>query len=196
MSVPENMLKDAYAYDANGYLDGTTVWQAIDGDFWPVPGTTDVVPWGSGEQDKTVFYRFIGGKWTTEKKPTCAEDLVGVVVSHTSMTSHDIEMRELVKEFAQTEGYRERRGEDLSWSIEKIPELTQEEKRAQAESQVRGKRDALISQTDYLLTPDYPISAEDLESVKAYRTALRDVPQQDGFPFDVVWPELPAVLKK
>lgn len=196
MSVPENMLKDAYAYDANGYLDGTTVWQAIDGDFWPVPGTTDVVPWGSGEQDETVFYRFSDGRWTTEKKPACAADLVGVVVSHTSMTSHDIEMRELVKKFSQEEGYREKRGVDLSWSIEKIPEPTQEEKRAQAESQVRGKRDALISQTDYLLTPDYPISAEDLESVKAYRTALRDVPQQGGFPFDVVWPELPSVLKK
>lgn len=196
MSVPENSLKDVYAYDADGYLDGTTVWQAIDGEFWPVPDTTDVVPWGSGEQDKTVFYRFIGGKWTTEKKPTCAEDLVGVVVSHTSMTSHDIEMRELVKKFAQTEGYRERRGEDLSWSIEKIPELTTEEKRAQAESQVRCKRDALISQTDYLLTPDYPITPEDLLAVKEYRTALRDVPQQDGFPFDVVWPELPSVLKK
>lgn len=196
MSVPENLLKDAYAYDASGYLDGTTVWQAIDGDFWPVPGTTDVVPWGTGEQDETVFYRFVDGQWTTEKKPTCAADLVGVVVSHTSMTSHDIEMRELVKKFSQEDGYREKRGEDLSWSIEKIPEPTPEEKRAQAESQVRGKRDVLISQTDYLLTPDYPISAEDLEFVKAYRTALRDVPQQDGFPFDVVWPELPAVLKK
>lgn len=196
MSVPENSLKDVYAYDADGYLDGTTVWQAIDGEFWPVPDTTDIVPWGAGEQDKTVFYRFIGGKWTTEKKPTCAEDLVGVVVSHTSMTSHDIEMRELVKKFAQTEGYREKRGEDLSWSIEKIPELTQEEKRAQAESQVRVKRDALISHTDYLLTPDYPITPEDLLAVKEYRTALRDVPQQDGFPFDVVWPELPSVLKK
>lgn len=196
MSVPENMLKDAYAYDVHGYLDGTTVWQAIDGDFWPVPGTTDVVPWGSGEQDETVFYRFADGQWTTEKKPTCAADLVGVVVSHTSMTSHDIEMRELVKKFAQTEGYREKRGDDLSWAIEKIPEPTPEEKRAQAKSQVRGKRDALISQTDYLLTSDYPISAEDLESVKAYRTALRDVPQQGGFPFDVVWPELPSVLKK
>lgn len=196
MSVPENSLKDVYAYDADGYLDGTTVWQAIDGEFWPVPDTTDIVPWGAGEQDKTVFYRFIGGKWTTEKKPTCAEDLVGVVVSHTSMTSHDIEMRELVKKFAQTEGYREKRGEDLSWSIEKIPELTPEEKRAQAESQVRVKRDALISHTDYLLTPDYPITPEDMLAVKEYRTALRDVPQQDGFPFEVVWPELPAVLKK
>ena len=112
------------------------------------------------------------------------------------MTSHDIEMRELVKKFSQEDGYREKRGEDLSWSIEKIPELTPEEKRAQAESQVRGKRDALISQTDYLLTPDYPISPEDLLAVKEYRTALRDVPQQDGFPFEVVWPELPAVLKK
>ena len=24
-----------------------------------------------------------------------------------------------------------------------------------------------------------------------YRQALRDIPQQDGFPFDVVWPDLP-----
>ena len=43
---------------------------------------------------------------------------------------------------------------------------------------------------------DYPISEEDLAVVKAYRTALRDVPQQEGFPYDVAWPELPEVLAK
>ena len=43
---------------------------------------------------------------------------------------------------------------------------------------------------------DYPITAEELESVKAYRQALRDLPAQDGFPTDVAWPELPAVLKE
>jgi hypothetical protein len=28
-------------------------------------------------------------------------------------------------------------------------------------------------------------------SVTTYRQALRDVPDQDGFPFDVVWPTKP-----
>lgn len=28
-------------------------------------------------------------------------------------------------------------------------------------------------------------------AVKIYRQALRDVPEQEGFPFDIVWPEKP-----
>lgn len=28
-------------------------------------------------------------------------------------------------------------------------------------------------------------------AVKNYRQALRDVPEQEGFPFDIVWPEKP-----
>ena len=62
-------------------------------------------------------------------------------------------------------------------------------------ARARNKRDALISETDYLLMPDYPIGAESLDAVKAYRQALRDVPEQEGFPASIVWPELPEVLK-
>ena len=62
-----------------------------------------------------------------------------------------------------------------------------------AAAAVREKRDQLIAETDYLLMPDYPISAENLESIKAYRQALRDVPQQDGFPLSVTWPEKPTI---
>lgn len=62
-----------------------------------------------------------------------------------------------------------------------------------AAAAVREKRDKLIAETDYLLMPDYPISAENLESIKAYRQALRDVPQQDGFPLSVTWPEKPTI---
>ena len=58
---------------------------------------------------------------------------------------------------------------------------------------MRTKRDALIEETDYLLMVDYPISAEQLADVKTYRQALRDVPQQDGFPYDVAWPEMLAI---
>lgn len=186
--------KTAYRFDDAGYFEHELSVQVIDGEALMPPSATLLPPWGEAKPDDKVFYRFGGEGWVTEPKPTCAADLVGVVVSHQSQTQRDIEMRSLIQKFAQEEGYREKRGEDLSWSVEKIPEKTEEEKLAEAEEQIRSKRDSLISDTDYLLMDDYPISSEDLEAVKAYRQALRDVPQQEGFPFDVVWPELPTIL--
>lgn len=186
--------KTAYRFDDAGYFEHELSVQVIDGEALMPPSATLLPPWGEAKPDDKVFYRFGGEGWVTEPKPTCAADLVGVVVSHQSQTQRDIEMRSLIQKFAQEEGYREKRGEDLSWSVETIPEKTPEEKLAEAEEQVRSKRDSLIADTDYLLCADYPISAEDLEAVKAYRQALRDVPQQEGFPFEVVWPELPTIL--
>ena len=66
---------------------------------------------------------------------------------------------------------------------------------AEAKRAVRSKRDALLSESDYYLQPDYPATEEGLKAVKAYRTDLRNVPQQTGFPYDVAWPEKPDVLK-
>ena len=186
--------KTAYRFDDAGYFEHELSVQVIDGEALMPPSATLLPPWGDAKPDDKVFYRFGGEGWVTEPKPTCAADLVGVVVSHQSQTPRDIEMRSLIQKFSQEEGYREKRGEDLSWSVEKIPEKTEAEKREEAEKSVRAKRDSLISETDYLLASDYPISAEDLEAVKVYRQALRDVPQQEGFPFDVVWPDLPVIV--
>lgn len=62
-----------------------------------------------------------------------------------------------------------------------------------AAAEVRAKRDQLIAETDFYLMPDYPISDKNLESIKAYRQALRDVPQQEGFPLQVNWPDKPLI---
>lgn len=186
--------KKAYKFDASGFFEHELTVQVMDGNVLMPPSCTLIAPFGDEGEDGSKFYRFTGDAWAAELKPTCAADLVGVVVSHHSQTPHDIEMRSLIQKFSQEEGYREKRGEDLSWSLEKIPEKTEEEKLTEAKQSVRSKRDSLISDTDYLLMDDYPISSEDLEAVKAYRTALRDVPQQEGFPYDVVWPELPTIL--
>ena len=62
--------------------------------------------------------------------------------------------------------------------------------------QVRATRDALLAETDYLVMPDYPISAEELDAVKTYRQALRDIPMQSGFPTSVEYPPKPEVLKQ
>lgn len=186
--------KTAYRFDDAGYFEHELSVQVIDGEALMPPSATLLPPWGDAKPDDKVFYRFDGESWKSEAKPTCAAECVGVVISHTTITPHDEEMRELIRRFAQEEGYREKRGEDLSWSVKKIPEKTEAEKREDAEKSVRAKRDSLISETDYLLASDYPISAEDLEAVKVYRQALRDVPQQEGFPFDVVWPDLPVIV--
>ena len=55
----------------------------------------------------------------------------------------------------------------------------------------RQKRDRLIAATDYLVTPDYPIESDRLAKVKIYRQALRDIPEQAGFPRTITWPEKP-----
>ena len=54
---------------------------------------------------------------------------------------------------------------------------------------IRQQRNALLSATDYLMMPDYPMDEAARESLGAYRQALRDIPEQPGFPDDVSWPE-------
>lgn len=59
---------------------------------------------------------------------------------------------------------------------------------------IRDKRDNLIGETDYYLMPDYPSNPQNLEELKVYRQALRDIPKQEGFPRDVRWPDVPKFL--
>ncbi len=60
---------------------------------------------------------------------------------------------------------------------------------------VRAERNKRLALTDHLVMPDYPLDANKLEEIKAYRQALRDIPQQPGFPWGgpddpaCPWPE-------
>ena len=62
---------------------------------------------------------------------------------------------------------------------------------------VRAERDKRITATDYLVMPDYPLDTDKLEEIKVYRQALRDLPEQLGFPWngpddpDCPWPVEP-----
>ena len=58
---------------------------------------------------------------------------------------------------------------------------------------VRLERNKLLSDTDHLIQSDYPISDEKKQEIKVYRQALRDIPQQDGFPDNIVWPDKPTI---
>jgi hypothetical protein len=52
---------------------------------------------------------------------------------------------------------------------------------------VRVTRDALLQETDFHALSDTDMS----EAMTTYRQALRDVPEQDGFPHEVTWPDSP-----
>lgn len=109
-----------YEYDGDGYFVGTSHHQVMEGVGLPDRTTRVALPEDADLQAN--FYKWNGEKWTAEKKPKSAEELVGIVVSHKSQTPHDQEMRALVQKYGTTEGYRIKRGAELEWIVEKIPQ--------------------------------------------------------------------------
>ena len=73
----------------------------------------------------------------------------------------------------------------------KVVEMSDEAKAAldaqQAEA-VRSTRDARLAETDWTQVADAPV---DKVVWATYRQALRDVPSQAGFPWDITWPTQP-----
>lgn len=74
--------------------------------------------------------------------------------------------------------------EDNVWKIQ----VTKTQKSApDAERAVRDQRNALLQETDWWAMSDRTMTSDQ----KEYRNLLRQVPQQDGFPFSVTWPTKP-----
>lgn len=60
--------------------------------------------------------------------------------------------------------------------------------------QIREKRNNLLLQTDWVALNDCPLDEQLKLAYLSYRQKLRDLPQQENFPEEVVWPELPSIL--
>lgn len=59
------------------------------------------------------------------------------------------------------------------------------------ETAVRAQRDFLLSDSDWSQIPDNSLTTEQRQAWATYRQALRDVPNQPGFPDNVTWPVNP-----
>lgn len=68
----------------------------------------------------------------------------------------------------------------LPYVVEQLPQ-------DQAEANVRGKRDMLLQETDWMALTDNTMT----EAMASYRQALRDITDQAGFPYSVEWPTKP-----
>lgn len=57
---------------------------------------------------------------------------------------------------------------------------------------VRAQRSALLAACDWVMISDSPFTKAQTAVWKTYRQDLRDVTKQEGFPANVVWPEVPT----
>ncbi len=84
--------------------------------------------------------------------------------------------------------------EEAAAEVTRLAEYNSEPARA---LRLRELRDSHLVASDKYLLADFPISPEELEAVKTYRQALRDIPQQEGAPWDgggelTPWPIKPV----
>jgi hypothetical protein len=75
-----------------------------------------------------------------------------------------------------------------TWKIEDATEKEIKERTEQKQHDIRYTRDKLLKESDWTQFRDVPV---DQDAWAIYRKALRDIPQQEGFPWDVTWPEKP-----
>jgi len=76
--------------------------------------------------------------------------------------------------------------DDARWDEETLAWIPGPEVKA---TQVRLQRDQLLNETDWTQVADAPV---DSTVYSTYRQALRDIPQQSGFPTDITWPTNPS----
>lgn len=69
--------------------------------------------------------------------------------------------------------------------------LTTDETNRESE-RVRADRDGLLQDCDWTQMPDSPLSDSKKTEWATYRTNLRNVPAQSGFPTNITWPTKPS----
>ena len=200
----ENLVKTVYVYDEDGFFEDSHIAQPnprSPGKWFFPPRSTSVKP----DMQPKFFYKIrdennADSDWDAVPYPTTPADFVGLEIPHQSRTQRSNGLRMWLRKFVaeNPSRWREKQINDADGNlqaitIEAIPQPTAEELSEQTAQAVRAHRDRLLSQTDYLVSGDYPISDDDLADVKTYRQALRDVPSQAGFPDQIEWPELPQV---
>jgi len=77
-------------------------------------------------------------------------------------------------------------------AIESVPEPENPAAVESAEVLNRRKRKFLLFSADWTQLVDAPLSDAQRAAWAEYRQALRDVPQQAGFPNQIVWPVAPS----
>lgn len=71
-------------------------------------------------------------------------------------------------------------------------DATQQEKYKSEIIKVESIRIDLLYKSDWTQIPNNPLTAEQQAAWATYRQELRDIPNQSGYPMNVVWPVAPT----
>ena len=74
------------------------------------------------------------------------------------------------------------------WSVRDMTQDEIDSRNAAQAASVRAERNQKLADTDWTQVADAPV---DKAAWATYRQALRDVTAQDGFPWAIIWPEMP-----
>jgi len=136
----------------------------------------------------TILRRYAVFEVTELEKPSY-DPLVQTLVMGTP-TREVIRMKteEDCTDQATGEVYTDQVGQPLYGNEWEVAHTVQNMEQATAETNVRDTRDSLLQKTDWMALSDITMSSE----MTSYRQALRDIPSQEGFPFNITWPTLPV----
>jgi hypothetical protein len=79
------------------------------------------------------------------------------------------------------------------WTLTKRDKTPEELKKQDDDkaAQERNFRDRLLAMSDWVVIKSVEVEMPELEAWKTYRQALRDAPEQEGFPWTIDWPQTP-----
>jgi len=77
-----------------------------------------------------------------------------------------------------------------SWIVEDASESEINQRRLDAENNIRSERNQKLEETDWIVTKSLELNQSIPENYVSYRQALRDITQQETFPWHVDWPIL------
>lgn len=75
------------------------------------------------------------------------------------------------------------------WIVESLPETEQQQNIEGQKISVRLERNRLLEESDWTQNRDVVLSND--SDWLLYRQALRDITLQEGFPHNIIWPEIP-----
>lgn len=78
------------------------------------------------------------------------------------------------------------------WIVEDASQDEIDERVLAESEKVRKERNALIAETDWIVTKNLELNQNVPGRWEVYRQDLRDIPSQLGFPWNVVWPIKPV----
>lgn len=92
--------------------------------------------------------------------------------------------------------YEQRIYDSVSSNPQMWLDYAKEQEIEELSKEVRKKRDRLLLETDYTQTIDAPITTASQQEYRQYRQTLRDITEDENFPYINIWPEKPQIVKK